>query len=342
MSMCRNRMNVRLASVVLGVGMCGSVAMAQSQPALKGPAVKDRDVPGVVGEFGSAGGQRRQAERLPAEAFRKALSVLTAADAAEAIRASDEQRAEFKTLVEEFESRVKEYRRANGKQIAELRKLGGEQVGAKDAKRPKGEQGNAGDTMQSMSEADQKARDEARAKLRELMEGAPKIEDVYTKVWAGLNESQRAAVDAEIATFREQQAKQREEQYVRQRVGKQNEPKGADAKPGAATDTKKPAGDGDDDMMKPSGVETAKKEGGASKLAERPLASRMSPERRERLMRILSQMTPEEQDQLLERLESRIKERVGGKGSAAAERAGKNVKPAPKPEEVNVPSSEEK
>lgn len=330
-------MSIRRPSSLIGViallGVAGLSAstLAQStppaaSPVLKGPEVKDRDVPGVVGEFGSTNVARRFADRMPPEIFRKALGVLTAEDAPADLRATDDQRAQFKELVEDFEVRVREYRRSHGKEIAELRKLAGEIQGPRDAKKAE-KKADADDSMQNMSEGDQKKRDEAKAKLRELMEGAPKIDEVYTKVWAGLSEPQRKAVDAELEKFREEQAKQREEQYVKQRVKKSE----------AGGEAKKPAAESDDMMMKPSPVD--------QRPVERPLASRLSPERRDRLMRILSQMTPEEQDQLIQRLEARIKDRVGAPSPGEGDKPKgqkKNTKPAPNPDDVQVPEPDKK
>ncbi|MGE3107088.1 MAG: hypothetical protein AB7G11_07270 [Phycisphaerales bacterium] len=307
--------------MILVTGLCAPWALGQAQPALKGPEVKDRNVPGVVGDFGGGNGQRRFAERMPPEVFRKALGVLTADDAPEAIRASDTQRELFKSQVEDFEKQVREYRREHGKEIGELRKLAGELPG-RDARRPGDRAEKQDDMAPNMSPEDEKKRDEARAKLRQIMESAPKIEDVYTKVWAGLNEAQRHAVDAEVAKFREQQAKQREDQYVRQRVKRAEQEDQA----------KRPAGAGDEEMMKPG--EAAKPGDRATDRAPERALSRLTPERRERLLRVLGQMTPEELDQLIERLEARLKERGAARPEAKPLR---NRKPAPNPDDVQVP-----
>lgn len=337
-----------LLSLVLAAGCCVSAAVGQTQqptkpavaptatPALKGPDVKDRNVPGVAPDFGmTVEGKRRFADRMPPEIFRKALGVLTAADAPADIRATDEQRETFRTSVEGFEQQVREYRKSHASEIAELRKAAGEIGPAGGKERPNGkgskdagggggggspnEMSGPGEAMKELTPDEQKQRDEARVKLRTLMEGAPKIEAVYTQVWASLSDPQKKAVETKLDEYKAEQAKNREEAYVRQRAAKK---------------APQPV---DGSTAKPSEV-----------APERPVVrpnverSKINPERRERLMRFFEQLSPEEQEQLLNRLEERFKDRVPGEKPGEPGKARRQPKPAPNPDEVKVPSPDEK
>jgi hypothetical protein len=67
----------------------------------------------------------------------------------------------------------------------------------------------------------------------------------------------------------------------------------------------------------------------------------MSPEMRERLIRLFERMSPEQREQLLRRLEERGRE--GFEGRPGRERDGKprdGEKPAPPVDEVDVPPAE--
>jgi len=315
-------------ALILTVGGACSIGTAQTTPArkpadpvLKGPKVKDRDVPGVAPEFGSTV-DKRFAERLPPEEFRKALSVLTADDAPAEIRATPAQSEMITALVAGFEDEVKAYRREHAKEIAALRKQAGEQEprrGRPPEDMPMKDDAMGEEGMTASSDQD-RARDEARAKLRELQAGAPQISKAYTQIWAQLNEPQRKAVDAKLDEFREAQARKREEDYVRRRVGQ-----------------KKQAGGAEETPMRPA---PAAGDAEREKSPARPGA--LSPERRERLIKMLEQLTPEEQDAVLQRLEQRLKEfkRVGN--GRRGDEAGAGSKPAPDPSDVDVPSPEGK
>ena len=73
----------RLVAMVVVVGAVSGVATAQPtkapvEPTLKGPEVKDRNVPGVDGDFGMGAEKRKYApERIPPEVFRKAVQSLS-------------------------------------------------------------------------------------------------------------------------------------------------------------------------------------------------------------------------------------------------------------------------
>jgi hypothetical protein len=318
-----------LLALAAGLGLSFSGAFAQdAKPAspLKGPTVTDRNVPGSPEDFGM-GANRRFGDRVPPEVFRRAIGVLTAEDAPADLRATPEQRAKFKEMVEGFEDSVRSYRKSHAKKIEELRKAAGD---LRPGERPgqRRQQPGRDDEMKAQAELtpeQQKAREEARAKLRELMAGAPKIEDVYTKVWTELSDPQRTAVQAELDKWREEQAKKREDDYVRRQMDKKKPVQRAAARPGAEP---RP---GADEMMAPK-ADARPGATGEERTTENPRIAA----RRERLMRIFSQLTPEEQEQLLQRLEERLRDRRGRTSPGAEEQ-----KPAADPDRVKVPKPDD-
>ena len=181
-----------------------------------------------------------------------------------------------------------------------------------------------------MDEADQEKQEAARQRLREIMSGAPKIEDYITRVWEGLSAEQRTAVEARLDEYRERESKKREEAYVKQRVGERQ--KGADEARAEAARKSAPT----DDMMSDKMTDRSDTEP-----PRRPAAA--SAERRERLLRIFERMSPEQQETLLERLDNLARERP----AAAAEnrrgpaRKSDVSKPPPAMDEVDVPRQDE-
>jgi hypothetical protein len=301
-------------------------------PALKGPEVTDRNVPGAAPDFGM-GANRRFNERVPPEVFRSALGVLTTDDAPEPIRATPEQREKFRTLVEGFEASVRKYRREHAGEIESLRKLAGEV----NSDRPRRRGGRQDEMVENtdLPPEEQKAREEARGRLRELMARAPKIEDVYTQVWKELTVEQREAVQVTLDEWRERQAKDRENAYVRRVTGNRGD-RPMPARPDASDDAmmKSPA-----TAEKPAGTDAPRR---APSDDADPAAGR-----RARLLRLFARLTPQEQEQLLQRLEERSQERqrgaARGAGRGAEREAGDRPgrKPPPDPDSVNVPKPED-
>lgn len=314
----------RCTLAVAALALCAGLAQAQQSedrdPPLKGPSVTDRNVPGAAPDFGM-GMNRRFGERVPPEVFRRALGVLTADDAPADIRATPEQREKFKELVDNFEASVRKFRQEHAKEFAELRKAAGEPARGSD--RPRRQRAQGDDAMtdsENLTPEQQKARENARAKLRELNATAPKIEDVYTKVWAELSAPQRDAVQAVLDKWRDEQAERRMEDYVRRQTAQKDQPP---ARPAA----QRPAPGPDQEMMAPATTDRP-----PPPRDENPRAAA----RRERLLRLFAQLSPEEQQQLLDRLEERFQARRRG-GDRPARPA---PKPEPNPDRVKVPEPE--
>ncbi len=352
----RNRLGVRwsqcgmMVALLFTAGAAAAGRLAEppkgDEPVLKGPPVKERAVPGVVNTFGQSQEARRMAERIPPEVLREALSVLTREDTPEAIRASEELEAEFRAVGDELRTATRKYMAEHREELIELRKdanlsgraaqeldraLGRRGGQSPDATAPRG--GRRPDTMEPdqptppMDEAAEARQEAARQRLRELMSGAPRVEDYMTRIWEKLSPAQREAVDAKLDEYRKQEARRREEMYVRQRVG-QRTSEGPGATPQKS----------ENDMM--SRENAARSEQDRPGQPMRPNVA--AAQRRERLMRLFDTLSPEQQEMLLERLENAARDGVPGPSGRRAARGPREAdKPAPGMDEVDVPKPED-
>lgn len=331
--------------IVAAAGLAMPALGDDAKDALGGPAVQDRNVPGVAGSFGEGveGKKRTQAMRLPPQVFRESMNAVMGDDAPADVRVTAEQREKFEGWFDEFQDSVREYQRTHRQEIQELRRKTGDQRGRRPGGGGGGPQRGAPSQDDQMNAApDDKEVAAARDQLRQIMEGAPKIEDIHTKVWAELNEKQKAAVDEKIAVFRERQAQDREENYVRQKTGKKAE--GAEqarqmeqerAAPDGQRPPRRPAADGAAPGRRPGGPGGP----GAGGPEGQRGPSNVSPERRDRVMRLLNRLTPEQQDQVIARLEERLRDAGldGPQGGRRPDGRRGGPKPPPAMDDVNVP-----
>lgn len=150
------------------------------------------------------------------------------------------------------------------------------------------------------ADADEDARRANRQKAEEIMRGAPNAKDAYNRAWQLLTPAQQAAVTERLSQVEARMSERRQDEYVRRRVGpdagRERGPqadgprrRGPDAGPGDGRP-------GDGPRSGPDG------------------------DRRERLMKIFERMSPEQQEQLLRRLEERMAGR--GDGERRERRAG--------------------
>lgn len=331
------------------LGACGvalglsSVSLADyaksSEPVLGGPAVEQRDTPVGAGSFGKEGNeQRRSSDRLPPGAIRRILQEVVGDQAPDSTRATPEQREKIESMLREHEAAVRAYMDEHRAEIDEARKALGQGGG------PRG-QGRAGDGRgegrgESRQEAkreqrkdvkngevskeDQAKIDAARQKVRELMDAAPQQKDIITKVWAELNAEQKAAADKKLDEVRARMSEERQERYVRERVGRGKDggpggPDGPGGPPGAGP--RGPEGRGPGGPGGPEGPRA----GGPGPGPGGPVP----PEKADRLMRLFSQLPPQAQDELLRRLEDRLNGGPGGPGGPpGAGRAPEGRRPA--------------
>ncbi len=331
-----------------------SAGTALAQPAhdpkspdpLRGPSVTDRNVPGVNGSFGEPGGSAKKfvgENRLPPRIFRNALDTIMSPDAPENLRVTDEQRTRYQGWMDDFQKSVGAYMKDHRDELNELRRKGGEprRPGQDGARPPEGQNkpGNPDEMMRrDDAPADAKETGAARERYQSLMAGAPKIEELYTKIWTELKPDQQKAVDAKLDEFRAQQAKEREENYVRQKTKKKNPDS---AKPDANNGEKpKPAQPQGDQRRRPNTPGDAFAPQGQP--GDRGF--NIDPQRRERLMRLFSQLSPEQQEQMLARLEKAREQNGGTLPNPKLLRRGKGgpqgegePKPAPIPDDSMMP-----
>ncbi|MBC7835137.1 MAG: hypothetical protein H7Y88_08550, partial [Phycisphaerales bacterium] len=256
----RNHAPLRLLALTgLALSM-SAAALAQSAPpqpdpsqrALRGPDVKDRHVPGADVPFGGARAGRF-ADRIPPPAFAEALQILSAPDAPADIKASEAQIEKFKLLREEFASQRRAYMQEHHDDFEALRSNAGERRQGRGRPGPDGlpegtpRNQRPDQRLDMMDEpapsdrapngAGKAERQTARARLAEIEKGAPRHEDLYKKVWVELTEPQRTAVQSKLDEFKAEQARGREDRYVKQRVGERGVKGGPD---GAGPDAARP------------------------------------------------------------------------------------------------------
>lgn len=274
-----------IASTVAGVLLAAGLAFAAEPPPagpggkappLSGPQVPQRDVPGVQGQFGEGRERGRFVQEIPHRVFMKAINDTIGDGATGELKASPEVMEKIREIDRGYSEEMRKFQAENRDAMNELRP----DAAGKGARRPKGPDAPA----EEMSPEDAKQREAMMERARQLRDRMPKAGDVHTKIWTLLSDAQRAAVQVELDKFTAEQEKRRGEMYVRQRLQqKGNAPAGT---PGASAPKRPDA--------------PAAGPGGA-----------LTPERRERLMKLFSQLTPEQQEEVLRRLEERLGQMVG-------------------------------
>lgn len=147
----------------------------------------------------------------------------------------------------------------------------------------------------------------ARARNQEFMRNAPDPTDAQVRIYAVLNPAQQKFVEGEVAKVQAELEKRRTEEYMQRQLQK----KKGEGQPAPA-------------------------------IAPGPIAG--APEGRERMRRLaerLQQLSPEEREQLLSRIEAELDRRGIGAGDGGRKRpGGGDNKPAPKVDDVKVPAPE--
>lgn len=159
----------------------------------------------------------------------------------------------------------------------------------------------------------------ARQLREEFRRDAPKPKDWQVKIWAVLTEGQQKFVTAEVATLREDMEKRRSEEYLRKQLEKRS-------------------------------GEAGKAAGENTTPAARPVAGQLTPEVRERARRVferLQQLSPEQRQRILQKLEEELDRVEGGGDQPPPKNKGKggkfgagggDDKPAPSVDTVKVPA----
>ncbi|MBY0309433.1 MAG: hypothetical protein K2Q09_11875 [Phycisphaerales bacterium] len=343
-----------LLALVLIAGNAAALADdGKSQPpapakpeTLKGPAVPDRQVPGVEHGLGTMqrGNDKKGPARelpIPHREFMRMLEDALGPAAPDTVRATPEQRTQVEKISEEFTQKQRAFMQSNRQEIEnlvqkygpEVRQLAGRAAGErgfqgggadsrkapKDLKKPGHNHDNddkPADPMQDKPELSDDARAEVSAKLRELYAGAPKPEDARTAVWGVLKPEQQAAVQKRVDAFKAGREKQMDERY-KEREKRKLEERGTKKNPvtpgapGAGAEPGKP-------------LDAAKRD---------ELFKQLPPDLRDRL----SRLRPEMQDRVLSRLAvvpenerepayAKVRERLENEGGGKIGKRTKNKK----------------
>lgn len=267
----RNRMisNVRLFAAAFIIAAAGApVAFAEpsekpaSDAPLKGPQVKDRNVPGGKSKFGEGEKQRREGRPEPI-LFMAAIRGLGAEETPENVRASSDQVEKARAIFDEFREAERSYRDEHAEEFRTLR----EQAGMGEMRRGRGgdDAGQPGERRRPSREDRKEAKADltpeqqaAREKLRELNEKGPKFDDYQTKVWALLSAEQQTFVKGRMEEIRKEVEAARAEGRrpniggMEERPRREGAPRGkrGAGKPGEKRNAPPPP-PGDDEMAPP-------------------------------------------------------------------------------------------
>lgn len=226
-------------------------AMAQSRkpaPPLQGPTVKDSSVPGENRRLVPGGGGKgdRIQREVPHRAFMAAFNALRGERADPATRLTDDQDDAIRAMDQEHQTAIEAYKQSNAAEVRDLltklspedRKRVGEFLGNRrpgtplrpdarktdqPAARPSD---NPTDAMDPMQPQDPKAAEDARARMRELVEGAPQVADTHAKMVAVLTQAQRPVFQAELERLKKDMADRRSPAKIDRDINKKN-PDGA-------------------------------------------------------------------------------------------------------------------
>lgn len=208
---------------VTAFGLANAVASASDDQPLKGPAVKDQGVPGEARKFGTdqKGDKKDRNPAIQHGLFMRAVNSLRGSSADEKVRLSDDQAGKIDAIDSEFKGQAREYMTSHRDEVKKLmadlpekerrairENLGRGPENAGDAKGEKSKHAPAADKAKpDAAPVDAEKASAARARLKEIREGAPQVTEVHAKIFAILSADQKAAVEASIKKFKEEHAK---------------------------------------------------------------------------------------------------------------------------------------
>ncbi len=322
------RMQTLTLALTLALFAGAPAALAQDKSPLQGPKVVPNRPAELEDEFAPAGGKgdkfSRREPPIPMRAYVQAVNKLKGDDAPAELKLTEAQQHKIEAVVQEFRQAAQEAQRRSQSEM--------------DAERPK--DGKPGDEMEPARRRPAgEGNEPARERIQALRRNGPSPQEYETKIWNALTEGQQKFVQADLDALREEQRKRQGEEYMRREVEKRRAKEGKDAaKPGDEAAPRRPLAD--------------------------PQGGGPSPEMRERAQRIferLRQLSPEDREAVLRRLEEDIARHSGdgggkpadetspgpkrkkaalskpGKGGLRGEQPGDDAKPAPGMEEVKVP-----
>ncbi|MDX2146125.1 MAG: hypothetical protein SFZ23_01280 [Planctomycetota bacterium] len=344
----RMQLSIVLAAGLAATGLVSSATLAQGEAPLSGPKSRAEEVPGQNKTFADA--RARYAERsVGQEEFLRAFRVLRGDAAAPEVKLTGEQEEKLRELERSLRQEQREYVQSHRAELATLGQTLGMPMpamsdepgkarenerafrqwmnqlrqqnatrGAKGQAKADAASGKTGDQMQGdpMGNAspEDRARDKARDRLRQIFQGAPKPEETQTRMWAVLSPEQQKLVRAEVDRVRAEQ-NGRAGEALRERMGKADKPLTLD-------DPRIP-----------------------ERLRER--IKNMSPEDREKAMERLRQRLDNQRNNAAGNPAKPAGDAGNGKGEGGKGKSGKgrgkssDAKPAPSMDEVDVPSPDE-
>jgi hypothetical protein len=198
------------AALVLAAGTGNAMARQDTMappPAEKaplgGPAVNDRAAPGER-PFGEPMPDKANAKfarkGAPHGMFLRAVGEMDGP-----LELTDEQESQLRQIESEFREQMKAFREKNAEAFKQLRTEAGLGQGPGGPGGPDGPEGarKGGKARIDRDDADPKVK-EARAKLKEIMQNAPKPDEAQGRQWAVLNDEQREFVKRRMEEFKEQ------------------------------------------------------------------------------------------------------------------------------------------
>lgn len=199
------------------------------EPALRGPAVRDGGVPGMRRHFGDEGNmQGRMANRMPPQAFVRALDAVRGDKVDEAVRLTPEQDEKIRGIMNDFRASMQKFQEEHKAEFEAMRPRRGDSQGP----RPDGERREAGGPEDRP--AGPKPDGQRRQQFEELMAQAPKPEDAQAAVFNVLTDAQKPLVQARLEEIKKDMAERRLEGPAREYAKRQIEKGGKGGPKGGA------------------------------------------------------------------------------------------------------------
>lgn len=232
---------------------------ADDKPALSGPRVEEKKIPGVESRFGGAGGDwRAMVEgRLPADAMRRLIGALRGDQVPVELRLTTEQDERIAAIEAEHRRAIGEYLREHRAELDEIRaamgnerfarmreRLGGGRTGEMGPGRDRPQAGQAPaaaerDTDAMMAErrdsttgtahdratsdgGGEMSEEAARARMIEVFSGMPRPAEAGNRVWNVLTEGQQKWVEQRLEAARTQTDRRMTEEYARRLMDARN------------------------------------------------------------------------------------------------------------------------
>ncbi len=200
-------------------------------PVLQGPKVTEGGVPGEQRQFapGRVKGKDQMGGEIPHRLFMRAIENLRAGDTDPALRLTPDQSRQVRTINDDFAKSVNAYREEHKaeaqalltklspedrRRAQEFLRRGGMEnrrpaldkrtnVSKKDLDRkPDQKPGDMPGDMMDAAPGNSKQSEDARARLKDLFDGAPSAADTHARLFGVLNEGQRKAFEKELDSLR--------------------------------------------------------------------------------------------------------------------------------------------